>query len=262
MNPLWIIFGIIFLSYIVYLTVSYILLPNRLKRSSRIGAEQIDLSKVSQIISSEQLNTAWTTTEGSTLMFFIFPEIRDRTSVSGNEYANIIQIGTKQKFKLLAAPDAGRGYGTAPAILEVNVKGSSTPEIIELLNFPLQRWTSVVIVKDGRKFNIYVNGSLKVSHMCTAMPDYDSTQPLRTGDLRLGGSLALMSLVPYPMKANEVRSYVANSADTTGKPYLSSGIAFPLPSIDRILDLISCPGGNCVTPIQSGPMEEWSSPYA
>ena len=262
MNPLWIIFGIILISYIVYLIVSYILLPNRVTRSSRIGEEQIDLSKVSQVISSEQLNTTWTTTEGSTLMFFIFPDIRDRTSVSGNEYANVIQIGTKQNFKLLAAPDAGRGYGTAPAILEVFVRGSTTPEKIELLNFPLQRWTSVVIVKDGRKFNIYINGSLKVSHMCTAMPDFDSTQPLRTGDLRLGGSLALMSLVPYPMKANEVRTYVANSADTTGKPYLSSGIGFPIPSFDRILDLISCPGGNCVPPIQSGPMEEWSSPYA
>ena len=262
MNPLWIIFGIILISYIVYLIVSHTLLPNRITQSSRIGQEQIDLSKVSQIISSEQLKTAWTSTDGSTLMFFIFPEISDRTSVSGNEYANVIQIGTKQTFKLLAAPDAGRGYGSAPAILEVHVKGSTTPEVIELLKFPLQRWTSVVIVKDGRKFNIYINGFLKVSHLCTAMPDFDSTQPLLTGDLRLGGSIALMSLVPYPMKVNEVRTYVANSADTTGKPYLSSGIEYPIPSIDGILNLISCPGGNCVTPIQTGPMEEWSSQYA
>lgn len=262
MNPLWILFGIIVISYIVYLIVSYVLLPNRITKSTRIGAEQIDISKQSQIISSEQLNTAWNTTEGSTLSFFIFPEIRDRTSISGNEYANVVQIGTKQTFKLLAAPDAGRGYTMAPAILEVNVKGSSDPERIELLNFPLQRWTSVVIVKDGRKFNIYINGILKASHMCTAMPDFDTTQPLRVGDKRLGGSIALMNLLPYPMKVNEVRSYVANSADTTGKPYLSSGIGLPFPVIDGILGLISCPGGNCVTPIQTGPMEEWSSPYA
>ena len=261
MNPLWILVGMLVISYIVYLVVSYYVLPNR-ATPMRIGAEQIDISKVSQVISSEDLKNTWNTTDGSTLMFFVFPEVRDRTSISGNEYANVVQIGTKQTFKLLAAPDAGRGYTMAPAILEVYVKGSSDPERIELLNFPLQRWTSVVIVKDGRKFNIYINGLLKVSHMCTAMPDFDTTQPLRVGDKRLGGSIALMSLLSYPMKANEVRSYVAKSADTSGKPYLSSGIGIPLPNIDTLLNFISCPGGNCVTPIQAGPMEQWSSPYA
>jgi hypothetical protein len=263
MNPLWILFGIVIISYLVYITVSYTLLPTNSIGSSRIGPEQIDISsKIPAVISSEQLNNAWNTKEGSTLMFFVFPEVRDRTSVSGNEYANLVQIGNSQTFKILAAPDAGRGYAMAPAILEVYVKGSDTPENIELLNFPLQRWTSVVIVKDGRKFNIYINGFLKVTHMCTAMPDFDTTQPLAVGDVRLGGSIALMSLVSYPMMADEVRSYVAKSADTTGKPYLSSGLGFPLPVIDGIFGLISCPGGNCVTPIQTGPLEQWSSPYA
>ena len=199
MNTLWILVGMLLISYIVYLIVSYYVLPNR-ATPMRIGAEQIDISNVSQVISSDDLKKTWNTTEGSTLMFFVFPNVRDRTSISGNEYANIVQIGTKQTFKLLAAPDAGRGYIMAPAILEVHVKGSSEPERIELLNFPLQRWTSVVIVKDGRKFNIYINGFLKVSHMCTAMPDFDTTQPLRVGDKRLGGSIALMNLLPYPMK--------------------------------------------------------------
>lgn len=262
MNPLWIIFGILLITYMIYKAISYALLPKHAKSSARIGAEQINLSKVTQVIASEELNKAWTTTDGSTLMFFIFPEITDRTSVSGNEYANVIQIGTKQNFKLLVAPDAGRGYSMAPAVLEVFLKGSSTPEIIDIPHVPLQRWTSVVIVKNGRKFNIYINGILRASHMCTAMPDFDATQPLRTGDLRLGGSIALMSILPYPMQTNDVRSYVAQSVDTTGKPYLSSGMSFPVPDINVILSHISCPGGNCVTPKQSGPMEEWSSPYA
>lgn len=262
MNPLWIIFIIILITYLITQAVLYAFFPKVSKGPGRIGAEQINLSKVTQVIASEELNTAWTTTNGSTLMFFIFPEIKDRTSVSGNEYGNVVQIGTKQKFKILVAPDAGRGYSLAPAVLEVFVKGSSAPEIIDIPHVPLQRWTSVVIVKIGRKFNIYINGILRASHMCTAMPDFDATQPLRTGDLRLGGKIALMSLLSYPMQTNDVRSYVANSVDTTGKPYLSSGISFPVPDINAVLSRISCPGGNCVTPKQSGPMEEWSSPYA
>lgn len=262
MNPLWIICGILVITYIIYRLVSYAILPKYVTSSTRIGAEQIDMSKATQVIASEELNTAWNTTDGSTLMFFIFPEINDRTSVSGNEYANIVQIGSKQKFKLLVAPDAGRGYSMAPAILEVFVKGSDIPEVIDIPHVPLQRWSSIVIVKNGRKFNIYINGILRSSHMCTAMPDFDTTQPMRTGDPRLRGTLALMNLLSYPMNTNDVRTYVTQSADTTGKPYLSSGLSFPSLDIDDILGRISCPGGNCVTPKQSGPMEQWSSPYA
>ena len=262
MNPIWVMLGIFVVTYIIYRVVSYYLLPKNVTTASRIGAEEISLSQVSQSISSEQLKNAWTSTSGSSLIFYIFPEIHDRTSVSGNEYANVVQIGTKQNFKLLVAPDAGRGDSMSPALLEVYVKGSSIPELIEIPNVPLQRWTSVCIVKDGRKFNIYINGILTISHMCTAMPDFDETQPMRIGDPRLGGRIALMSLLSYPMPANEVRSLVAKSVDTAGKPYLSSGISLPIPNLNDMLNVFGCPGGNCMTPKQSGPLEEWSSPYA
>ena len=258
MYPLWIIVGIIILTYVIYRIVKRYLLPVPI----HAGEEQIDLSKVSQVISSEELKAAWSNTQGSTLIFFVFPEIKDRTSVSGNDYANIIQIGTKQTFKILVSPDAGRGYGMSPAMLEVFVKGSTVPELIEIPNVQLQRWTSVVIVKNGRKFDIYINGALRASHMCLAMPDFDATQPLRIGDIRLSGKVALVRLESYPMKANDVRLLITNLASTDGTPYLSSGVSFPVPHIDDITKLLQCPGGNCATPIQTGPMEEWSSPYA
>ena len=248
------------LFYVLYNSIKY-LISNPIKQVGK--QEQINLSSVSQIISSEELKNSWATTQGSTLMFFIFPEIKDRTSISGNEYINVISIAKKQAFKLLVSPDAGRGYAMAPAVFEVYVKGSSTPELIEIPNVPLQRWTSVVIVKDGRKFNIYINGTLRASKLCSAMPDFDVSQPLRTGDLKLGGKIALVSLAAYPMNGNDVRSLITNSAGTDGTPYLTSGSSFfPVPTFNDLTKLLSCPGGNCTTPIQAGPMEEWSSPYA
>lgn len=262
MSIVLIVLGILVVTYVSYYiayNVSKYILSNPIKPVNK--QEQFDLSVVSQVASSEELKKSWTNVEGSTLLFFVFPEIKDRTSVSGNEYTNVINIGAKQSFKLLVTPDAGRGYGMAPAILEVYVKGSSTPEQIEVPNVPLQRWTSIVIVKDGRKFNIYINGFLRASKLCTAMPDFDVSQPLRTGDLRLGGKIALVSLAPYPMNANDVRLLISNSAGTDGAPYLSSGSSFPIPNMNTIFKLLSCPGGNCVTPKQAGPMEEWSSPY-
>ena len=260
MSPFWIVLGILLLTYGIYRYISYKLLP---KPINRIGDEQIDISKLTQVIASEELKNAWTSTAGSTLVFYIFPEINDRTSVSGNEYASIVKIGTKQNFKMLVAPDAGRGYNMAPALLEIFIKGNSQPEIVEIPNVPLQRWTSVAIVKQGRKFNIYINAKLMVSHMCTAMPDFDETQPLRTGDPRLGGKIALMSLAPYPMQAADIQSLITDTVDTDGKPILSSGRPLiPIPTMADINNIFSCPGGNCLTPKQPGPMEEWSSPYA
>ena len=101
------------------------------------------------------------------------------------------------------------------------------------------------------------------------MPAYDDTQPMRIGDPRLGGSIALISLAPYAMQMNDVQNYIRESSDTDNKPYLSSEIP-SLPSItgmkDFILtglnDFIICPGGNCSSIKPTGPMYEWTSNYA
>lgn len=249
-------------SYLIYLLLAYIMLP---KPFERIGIEdEISISKEIQVITSEELKGPWTSNSGSSLIFYTNPSIVDRTAQSGNEYAKLIQIGSKQTFQLLVAPDAGRGINMAPARLEIYVKGYSNPEYAEIPNFPLQRWTAVVIVKIGRRFNIYLNGTLAVSHMCTAMPDFDDTQPLRVGDPRLGGKISLLSLAPYAMKTNEVRELIKGAVDNSGKPYmpftLMSVFKPFMPSLPNVGPW--CPGGNCTNPKRAGPMEQWSAPYA
>ena len=235
------------------------------KPFERVGKEDdIGLSKPVQIITSEQLKDPWTSSSGSSLIFYIKPTLIDRTAQSGNEYAKVIKIGSKQTFQLLVAPDAGRGLDMAPARLEIYVKGYANPEYAEIPNFPLQRWTAVVIVKNGRKFHIYLNGTLAVSHTCTAMPDFDNTQPLVVGDVRLGGKISLLSIAPYAMKAYEVRELIKNSVSTTGEPYvpftLMSLFKPFMPELPNIGPW--CPGGNCTKPKRAGPLEQWSSPYA
>ena len=250
------------ISYLIYLLLAYLMLP---KPFERVGKEDdIELSKPVQIITNEQLKGPWTSSSGSSLIFYIKPTLLDRTAQSGNEYATVIKIGSKQTFQLLVAPDAGRGLDMAPARLEIFVNGYAEPEYAEIPNFPLQRWTAVVIVKNGRKFNIYLNGTLAVSHTCTAMPDFDDTQPLVVGDVRLGGKISLLSIAPYAMKAYEVRELVKNSVSTTGEPYvpftLMSLFKPFMPELPNIGPW--CPGGNCTKPKRAGPMEQWSSPYA
>jgi hypothetical protein len=250
------------ISFSIYLLLAYFMLP---KPFNRIGTQdEISLTTPVQVITAEELKGPWTSSSGSSLIFYINPTLVDRTSQSGNEYARVVQIGTKQTFQVLVAPDAGRRLNMAPARLEIYVKGYANPEYAEIPNFPLQRWTAVVIVKNGRRFNIYLNGVLAVSHMCTAMPDFDSTQPLRVGDKRLGGTISLLSIAPYAMKTNEVRELIRGSVDTTGKPYMPITImSFFKPFMPSLPNIGPwCPGGNCTKPKRAGPLEQWSAPYA
>jgi len=252
--------AICILSYLIYLLFAYLIIPPPFQR---IGPDEMSLSKLTQVITSEELKGPWTSNSGSTLLFYINPQINDRTGFSGNEYAKAVQIGSKQSFKILVAPDAGRGLSMPPALFEIYVKGYVKPEVVEIPNFSLQKWTTVIIVKQGRRFNIYLNGILSVSHMCTAMPDFDPTATLQIGDTRLGGVISLMSLAPYALQSNEIRDILTRSVDSSGKPYAPMNITSLFgPLIPSLPAAVWCPGGNCKTPKKARPMEEWSSPYA
>ena len=251
---------ILFVSFFIYLLLAYLMLP---ERHAQIGKDEYKLSEPAQVITSEELRVPWTSNSGSTLMFFIKPEIRDKTSQSGNEYAEVVKIGSGQIFKLMLAPDAGRGLNMAPAVLDVYTVGYDEPESIEIPRFPLQRWTAVAIVKSGRRFHIYLNGTLSVTHTCESMPAFDETQPLRIGDKRLGGEMTFLSISPYAMKTYEIREIVKKSADTAGKPYLPMKFEkIFVPLIPQLPYAFWCPGGNCKIPKKTGPLEQWSSPYA
>jgi len=262
--------AILAFSYLTYLSVSYVLIPNQFQQ---VGPNELKLDTRIQVATSELLNKTWASSEGSSLIFYINPQVTDRTGyltlnaknaiITGNEYANVVQIGGKQNLKLLIAPDAGRGMSLAPARFEIYVKGNTKPEYIDIPEFPMQRWSSVIIVKKGRKFNIFLNGDLVNSHTCTAMPDYDETAPLLVGDTRLMGKISLISLSPTALNTNEVRDLLSSTVDTSGKPYmpieLNSLYASLIPSLP---ENFWCPGGNCTTPKKASPMEQWSSPYA
>jgi hypothetical protein len=261
MRLLWFLAAIVILTYCVYSGVSMYTLPTP---PNRLGPEQMPLSKVSQVGTNIDLADGWYNSSGSSLMFYISPIINDRTSVSGNEYATAIQIGSNQSLNILVAPDAGRSEMMAPAVFEVYINDKQAyPVVIDIDMLKLQKWNCIVIVKQGRVFNIYVNGILSVSHTCTAMPLYDTTQPMRVGNTRLGGTVALISLAPYAMQVNDVQNWMKDTSDMDNKPYLSSDLpSLPEFSLKGVLNQFLCPGGNCTSNKMPDPMYKWTTNYA
>jgi len=260
MQFLMVVFGILLFSFLIYITISFFLLPPRF---NRIGPDELPLNTKTFIVSSEGLKEAWSSTGGSTLLFYINPTIQDKTSQSGNEYATAVNIADKQKFEILISPDAGRAINMAPAQLKIKTieTGSNNIETIEIPNFPLQRWTSVAIVKTGRRYNIYLNGKLSVSYTCRKMPDNDITSSLSVGDSRLSGKIGLISISANSLNPSEIREIISDSADSSGKPYLPVSINSIFKDfIPSLPPRFWCPGGNCNTDVPS-PLDQWRSNY-
>jgi len=260
MNTVQWILTLIVLSFIVYLLLVLVIFPSPIQS---IGKEEYNLNTPTPVISNEELRGPWTSGSGSSLIFYINPKIIDRTAYSGNEYATVVQIGEKQAFQILIAPDAGRGIYMAPARFQIFVDRKTKPEYAEIPNFPLQRWTAVVIVKFGRRFNIYLNGRLAVTHVCSRMPLFDNTQSLKVGDSRLSGVISLMSLSSTAMTTDQVRNLIRDTTDTSGKPRMPFNISKLFSSIFKVLPHgWWCSGTCCKTPKRISPLEEWSTSYA
>lgn len=257
MRLYWLLAAILLITYGVYYSVRYMISG---KQGLTLGKEAMNLSLTNMVAHSEIVKNNWADSPSSSLVFYIFPEIADRTGYVNNEYADVVQIGSKQTLKILIAPDAGR-LMVAPAILQIyTTDNNESPEEVEISNLRLQRWNFVVIVKEGRKFTIYINGFVSASHTCTAMPEFDG-QPLKIGNPRLKGKVALVSLSPYAMKLDDVRTTLKDTMQKDGSPFLSSD----LPSLPQFSmpNLNLCPDGNCFSDKSlSNPMKRWSSSYA
>ena len=270
MNTVYLVLGLGIVLIIIYLIVKYTFgSPKEADNSLVVVKNTISLSSSRQVATGEQVKNFWTDPAGSTILFFINPTINDRTSISGNEYATAIDIGSKCKLNILTSSDAGRGDEYVPAELKINIKGVTAAEVIELYNIDLQRWTAVAIVKQGARFKIYLNGKLTAAYTCiNGMPDSDTTQPLKLGDSngRLGGTIANMILYSVPLSTSDINSLIKQQSDMDGKPYnlnASDLSIFTLGGLFTSLpDFLGCPGGLCTQPMKPYPYEMWTTSYA
>ena len=257
MRIYWLLAAILLITYGVYYSVRYMVSG---KQGLILGKEVMDLSVVNMVANSEIVKDNWVDSASSSLSFYIYPEIADRTAYVNNEYADVVKIGSKQSLKILIAPDAGR-LMVAPALLEIyTTDNNESPEELEINNLRLQRWNFVVIVKEGRRFTVYINGFVSASHTCTAMPELE-TYPLKIGNSRLKGKVALVRLSPYAMQLDDVRTMLKDTMQKDGSPFLSSD----LPSLPELSmpNINLCPDGNCFSDKSiSNPMKQWSSSYA
>ncbi len=135
-----------------------------------------------------------------------------------------------------------------PVLLKVRTQKDSTQhymESIALPAIPLQRWTIVTIVKEGRRFDVYYGQKSVTSKILQYIPatsNYGS--PWIAGNPKWKGQIGLFNGVSSTWSSDQVADDVSSLVDTRGIPLYLSQSSFTLPSIDGPI-ISDCIFGNC-----------------
>ena len=131
-----------------------------------------------------------------------------------------------------------------PAILKIRTAADSSRhymESIELPAIPLQRWTVITIVKEGRRFDVYYGAKSVASKLCNKMPlPPGGGSNWMVGNPGWKGQIGLFAGIKKVQRSADVLSDVESLVNTRGVPFYLEHVNFNLS-----LSLPECVFGNC-----------------
>ena len=135
--------------------------------------------------------------------------------------------------------------GLVPAMLKVRTGTGPSQHFMEsvpLPAIPLQKWTAITLVKEGRRFDIYYGAKLEASVLTRYVPiEADSTLQWVAGNPQWQGYLGLFHGIPSAVRADEVKKDMDFILNTRGIPYLFLNPPLTWPTLPSI----GCPFGDC-----------------
>lgn len=197
----------------------------------------------------------------------------DCSKCTHSGYLNVLNISNVIRIELLASPDASR-QKAAGAQLVVRTTGMGTPvggdpsaakvqlvyeETIPLPTIPFQKWTFIALAREGRRFDVYYNGSLVTSKRTQNVIDTKAAfSAITAGDPNLIGKIAFVESFPQKLSQPEIMANYKAKSDTTGQPILSAPI--------NIFDYMpNCKDGGCISGPKmrpTSPLLDWDTQYA
>jgi len=203
-------------------------------------------------------------------------------------YYQLLNISGIVQMELSSVPDASRQGQAAVQLLvrtESALSKEGTPTVQSIIEtlvlppIPYQKWTMITISREGRRFDIYYDNNLMVSHtMLNAVTttEFDTRGPM-AGDTNLLGQIGLFNITPTASNSASVSAAYAAQSDTRGRPFLAAlddtSTLFPKlsieglgwPSLPDLTNFSLCPSGSCtraptVRPAQ--PSQDWDSDYS
>jgi hypothetical protein len=132
-----------------------------------------------------------------------------------------------------------------PALLKIKTAKDASHfymETVSLPAIPLQKWTIVTIVKEGRRVDVYYGEKTVASSYCKYVPVPASLNDhTYAGNSGWKGNIGLFYGMTTHQTSEDVKNDVESLVDTRGIPlYLSNNMSF---SFD--VNMPSCVLGNC-----------------
>ena len=170
----------------------------------------------------------------------------DNCKVSDDSYLSKI-LSIDNKMELWAA-----GYTNendkpyVPALLKVYTEKDSANQYMEsipLPTIPLQRWTIITIVKQGRRFDVYYGQELVASKITEFVPR--PPEPNRNwiaGNEKWKGNIGFFKGWQQPWTKSDVQKDVTSLVNTRGVPFY---IDQPPMEFSNPFKFDACPFGNC-----------------
>jgi hypothetical protein len=131
-----------------------------------------------------------------------------------------------------------------PALLQIQTARDSTAaymESVELPAIPLQKWTIVTIVKEGRRIDVFYGQKTVASTLLEFAPvPSKNNSSWSSGNTKWQGKIGLFNYYNSAYTSDDVNKDVSTLVNTRGIPYLESQ-----PSFSFAVPEIPCMFGNC-----------------
>ena len=132
-----------------------------------------------------------------------------------------------------------------PALLKIRTGTSPSQHFIESISLPalpLQKWTIITIVKEGRRFDVYYGAKLQTSKLSDKIPiSPDNSQQWMAGNSAWKGEIGLFMGFNKAQNAKDVLADVEKLVDTRGIPFYKEQMDFSV----SLPSLSPCIFGNC-----------------
>lgn len=180
------------------------------------------------------------------------------TGTTGASDCSLSESSHSYLSKLLSCGDSiqlwASGYTSqtdkpyVPAILRlrtVKTVSQHSIESVTLPAIPLQAWTIITIVKEGRRIDVYYGTKAVASKILDYIPATGGGQSWVVGNNKWQGKIGLFNGVEKEWTSQDVKQDISSLVDTRGVPHIMQEMNV-LDTFKK-LSVPSCPLGDCDT---------------
>jgi hypothetical protein len=254
--------GIVILT--IYIMLTYVVNINPELLDTLTSITPLSANKV--VLMSEKVQSMLLGNSGSTVMGFFNIQQGDRTAtyvdkLQMDKFIPLIQVANNWYVEISHTPTGQKQISARLRVQTKDGNGVMQDEIMELPPLPNQKWLCIVVLRDGRRFDIMYNDKIVASQRLQNYPVVISS-PLTVGNKGLNGSVIHVIVCSRRYSPVEVEKERVKYINTNNMILENNLFDITLPTVSLFGKCL--PGLPC-DPVMKPPRDnlfQWKTPYA